>query len=87
MRSGNDVGQEGLTDSLHSNSSQRSCIRLISDRTVGFLIHVFMDPALCPAVDVVTGRSLKCSHKVGSIKLSKSIKSSSLRSLGAKLNS
>lgn len=72
MRSDNDVGQEGLTDSLHSNSSQRSCIRLISDRTVGFLIHVFMDPALCPAVDVATGSCVPI--KLGALNCPKALK-------------
>lgn len=55
VRSGADVGREGLACSLHSNSSQRCSIGLrlparssqSSSSTPNLHIHVFMDLALC----------------------------------------
>jgi len=82
VRSGTDVGREGLTRSLRSNSSQRCYIGLrsglcagqSSSSTPNSLIHVFMDLALCTGAQSCWNRkgpSPNCSHKVGSMKLSK----------------
>ena len=82
VRSGTDVGREGLARSLRSNSSQRCSIGLrsglcagqSSSSTPNLLIHVFMDLALCTGAQSCWNRkrpSPNCSHKVGSMKLSK----------------
>ena len=83
VRSDTDVGREGLARSLRSNSSQRCSIGLrsglcagqSSSSTPNSLIHVFMDLALCTGAQSCWNRkgpnSPNCSHKVGSMKLSK----------------
>ena len=81
VRSGN-VGREGLARTLRSNSSQRCSIGLrsglcagqSSSSTPNWLIHVFMDLALCtgaPSCWNRKGSSPNCFHKVGSMKWSK----------------
>ena len=82
VRSDTDVGREDLAHSLHSNLSQRCSIRLklglcagqsISS-TPNWLIHVFMDLALCTGDQSCWNRkgpSPNCFHKVGSMKWSK----------------
>jgi len=80
VRSGSDVGREVLAHSLRSNSSQRCSIGLrsglcagqSSSSTPNSIIHVFMDLTLCTgAQSCWKGPSPNCSHKVGSMKLSK----------------
>ncbi|XP_051528965.1 uncharacterized protein LOC127426291 [Myxocyprinus asiaticus] len=82
VRSDTDVGREGLARSLRSNSSQRCSIGLrsglcagqSSSSTPNSLIHVFMDLALCTGAQSCWNRkgpSPNCSHKVGSMELSK----------------
>ena len=82
VRSHTDVGREGLALSLRSNSSQRFSIGLRSGLCAGqsssstphSLIHVFMDFALCTGAQSCWNRkgpSPNCSHKVGSMELSK----------------
>lgn len=79
VRSDTDVGLECLAHSLRSNSSQRCAIRLRSGLVVGqsscstpnSLNHAFMDLALCTGAQSFWCTSLNCSHKVGSMKLSK----------------
>ena len=82
VRSHADVGREGLALSLRSNSSQRCSIGLSSGLCAGqsssstpnSLIHVFMDLALCTGAQSCWNRkgpSPNCSHKVGSMELSK----------------
>ncbi|KAK3549116.1 hypothetical protein QTP70_032576 [Hemibagrus guttatus] len=82
VRSGTDVGREGLARSLRSNSSQRCsmglrsglCAGQSSSSTPNSLIHVFMDLALVTGVQSCwnrKGSSPNCNHKVGSMKLSK----------------
>ena len=68
VRSGTDVGQEGLTHSLSSNSSQRCSIGLrsglcagqSSSSTPNLLIHVFMDLALCTGPNHLVEGGLWC---------------------------
>jgi len=81
VRSDTDVGWEGLAHSLRSNSSQRCSIELrsgpwgqSSSSTPNWLIHVFIDLALCTGVQSCWNRkrpSPNCFHKVRSMKLSK----------------
>ena len=62
VRSGTDVGREGLARSFFFNSSQRCSIGLRSrlSRPVKFLIHVFTDLALCPAPNHLVEGGLWC---------------------------
>ena len=82
VRSQTDVGREGLALSLHSKSSQRCsigsrsglCAGQSSSSTPNYLIHVFMDLALCTGAQSCwnrKGQSPNCSHKVGSMELPK----------------
>ncbi|XP_058258308.1 uncharacterized protein LOC131361290 isoform X2 [Hemibagrus wyckioides] len=82
VRSHTDVGREGLALSLRSNSSQRCSIGLRSGLCAGqsssstpdSVIHVFMDLALCTGAQSCwkrKGPAPNCSHKVGSMELSK----------------
>lgn len=82
VRSHTDVGREGLALSLCSNSSQRCsigfrsglCAGQSSSSTPDSIIHVFMDLALCTGAQSCwkrKGPAPNCSHKVGSMELSK----------------
>nr|XP_061825561.1 glucoside xylosyltransferase 1-like isoform X2 [Nerophis lumbriciformis] len=82
VRSHTDVDREGLALSLHSNSSQRCsigfrsglCAGQSSSSTPDSVIHVFTDLALCTGAQSCwkrKGPALNCSHKVGSMELSK----------------
>ena len=82
VRSDTDVGREGMSHSLPSNSCQRCSIGLRSGLCASqssfsipnSLFHVFMDLALCTGAQSCWNRkepSHKCFHKVGSMKLSK----------------
>ena len=78
VRSDTYVGREGLTVSY---SSKRCSIGLRSGLSCGqssstpnSLVHVFMDLALCTGASSCWNRkrsSPNCSHKIGSMKLSK----------------
>nr|XP_061844147.1 uncharacterized protein LOC133624531 isoform X2 [Nerophis lumbriciformis] len=82
VRSHTDVGREVLALSLRSNSSQRCsigfrsglCAGQSSSSTPDSVIHVFMDLALCTGAQSCwkkKGPAPNCSHKVGSMELSK----------------
>ena len=82
MRSGTDVGREGLARNLRSSSSQRCsmglrsglCAGQSSSSTPNSSNYVFIVLALCTGAQSCWNRkgpSPNCCHKVGSIALSK----------------
>ena len=82
VRSDTDVGREGLAHNLRSSSSQRCLMGLrsglcegqSSSSTPNSPSQAFMDLALCTGAQSCwnrKGSSPNCSHKVGSVQLSK----------------